>query len=93
LCCTLVPICPASNPVLVHRPTSSPPAPQGSLASCTFAFGYTSALPTCDWTCSLIRTPFPVTLDAKLEIGTLAERTSKQPGSPGTQRRRVMPEE
>lgn len=24
-------------------------------------------------------------LDAKLELGTLAERTSKQPGPPGTQ--------
>jgi hypothetical protein len=24
-------------------------------------------------------------LDAQLEFGTLAERTSKQPGSPGTQ--------
>ena len=54
--------------------------PQGLLAEDTFAFGYTSALPTCGWTCSLIRTPFRVTLDAYLEVGTLAERTSKQPG-------------
>ncbi len=38
-----------------------------------------------DWTCSLIA-PFPHDmLDTSCEIGTLAERTSKQPGSPGTQ--------
>ena len=37
------------------------------------------------WTCSLI-VPFPhVMLDARLGFGTLAERTSKQPGKPGTQ--------
>ncbi len=37
------------------------------------------------WTCSLIA-PFPHDmLDACLGFGTLAERTSKQPGSPGTQ--------
>ena len=37
------------------------------------------------WTCSLIRTTFRRTLDANWEFDTLAERTSKQPGSPGTQ--------
>ena len=37
------------------------------------------------WTCSLIAPEFLDTLDAYLKFGTLAERTSKQPGSPGTQ--------
>jgi len=54
--------------------------PQGSLSSWTFAFGYPSSLPNWDWTCSLIRTLFRLTLDANLKVGTLAERTSKQPG-------------
>jgi len=53
LCCTLVPVYPASNRVLVHPPVYLPQAPQGALTSCTFAFGYTLALPTCDWTNSL----------------------------------------
>ena len=54
--------------------------PQGSLTSLTFAFGYTSALSTCGWTCSLIRTNSFDMLDADFKVGTLAERTSKQPG-------------
>ena len=38
-----------------------------------------------DWTCSLIVPNPHDMLDAHLGFGTLAERTSKQPGKPGTQ--------
>jgi len=54
--------------------------PQGSLSGQTFAFGYPSSLPNWGWTCPLSRTASCVTLDANPGIGTLAERTSKQPG-------------
>jgi hypothetical protein len=38
-----------------------------------------------DGTCSLSANPLSVTLDAVLKVGTLAKRTRKQPGLPGTQ--------
>ena len=58
---------------------------QPALTERISAFRYTSALSTCDWTCALI-VPFPHDmLDARFGFGTLAERTSKQPGKPGTQ--------
>ena len=58
---------------------------QPALTGRISAFRYTSALSTCDWTSPLIA-PFPHDmLDARFGFGTLAERTSKQPGKPGTQ--------
>ena len=52
--------------------------PQGLLTEDTFAFDYPSALPTWGWTCPRDSAKLP--LDRASEFGTLAERTSKQPG-------------
>ena len=51
----------------------------------TVAFRYPLALPTWGRTNSLIRNHLPFTLAAYLKIGTLAKRTDKQLGIPGTQ--------
>ena len=70
---------------LCDRPACLLPASFNPSLGRISAFRYTSALFTCGWTNSLLA-PFPyVMLDACLEFGTLAERTSKQPGMPGTQ--------
>ena len=70
---------------LFDRPACSLPASFNPPFGRISAFRYTSALSTCGWTCSLIVPPSIPTLDAGFEFGTLAERTSKQPGTPGTQ--------
>ena len=73
------PLLRAIGPRIRFRPSLR--SPRGD----TVAFRYPLALPTWGRTNSLIRYRLPFTLDTYLKFGTLAERTDKQPGIPGTQ--------
>ena len=89
LCCILVPHpnrlysparCQSTRIHCAFGPHLCLGLPQGTVTGTPFASDYSSRYLSRDRTCSLKRTKPPVTLDANLELGTLAERTGKQPG-------------
>ena len=95
LCCTLVPhpdapvltygvsVHPYSlfvRPTYSSRASSRPPYGRNLCPPLPFIVTFLRG-----WTCALIVPNPHDMLDARLRSGTLAERTSKQPGKPGTQ--------